>query len=55
MFYLVIILFAVGWIMVSVVIDYVKGIIGNKYTAHGILAFTPVLVLILMVSPILEH
>jgi len=39
MFYLVIILFAVGWIMLSTVVNYVnkKSPISHKYLNHGTL------------------
>ena len=56
MFYLVIILFAVGWIMVSIIRNYVKNRISNKYTNHGTLieliwTVTPALILILIAFP----
>ena len=56
MFYLVIILFAVGWIMVSIVRTYVKNKISNKYLNHGTLieliwTITPALILILIAFP----
>ena len=56
MFYLVIILFAVGWIMVSIIRNYVKNKISNKYINHGTLieliwTVTPALILILIAFP----
>lgn len=56
MFYLVIILFAVGWIMVSIVRNYVGNKISNKYMNHGTLielvwTVTPALILILIAFP----
>jgi cytochrome c oxidase subunit 2 len=56
MFYLVIILFAVGWIMVSIVRNYVGNQISNKYMNHGTLielvwTVTPALILILIAFP----
>lgn len=56
MFYLVIILFAVGWIMVSIVRNYVRNKISNKYMNHGTLielvwTVTPALILILIAFP----
>ena len=54
MFYLVIILFAVGWIMLSIVRNYVNknSPISHKYLNHGTLieliwTITPALILIL--------
>lgn len=35
MFYLFIILFGVGWIMISIIRNYVNNKISNKYTNHG--------------------
>ena len=51
MFYLVIILFAVGWILVSSTLKYVKPGLSNKYVSHGTLVeliwtITPGLILI---------
>lgn len=56
MFYLVIILFAVGWVMVSIIRNYVKNKISNKYINHGTLielvwTVTPALILILIAFP----
>lgn len=56
MFYLVIILFAVGWIMVSIIRNYAKNKISNKYINHGTLieliwTVTPALILILIAFP----
>ena len=56
MFYLVIILFAVGWIMISIIRNYVKNKISNKYVNHGTLieliwTVTPALILILIAFP----
>lgn len=56
MFYLVIILFAVGWIMVSIIRNYVGNKISNKYMNHGTLieliwTVTPALILILIAFP----
>ena len=58
MFYLVIILFGVGWIMISIVRNYtkVKAAISHKYLNHGTLieliwTITPALTLILIAFP----
>lgn len=58
MFYLVIVLFGVGWILVSIIINYVnsKSAISNKYLNHGTLieliwTITPALILILIAFP----
>ena len=58
MFYLVIILFGVGWIMISMVRNYtsVKSPISHKYLNHGTLieliwTITPALILILIAFP----
>ena len=56
MFYLVIILFAVGWIMISIIRNYAKNKISNKYINHGTLieliwTVTPALILILIAFP----
>ena len=58
MFYLVIILFAVGWIMVSIIKTYIsrKSPISHKYLKHGTLieliwTITPALILILIAFP----
>jgi len=58
MFYLVIILFGVGWIMISIVRNYtnVKSPISHKYLNHGTLieliwTITPALILILIAFP----
>ena len=58
MFYLVIILFAVGWIMISIVRNYIniKSPISHKYLNHGTLieliwTITPALILILIAFP----
>ena len=56
MFYLVIILFGVGWIMVSIIRNYVNNKINNKYINHGTLielvwTITPALILILIAFP----
>ena len=58
MFYLVIILFGVGWIMVSICINYIhtKSPISHKYLNHGTLieliwTITPALILILIAFP----
>jgi len=58
MFYLVIILFGVGWIMVSIVKNYITSIspISHKYLNHGTLieliwTITPALILILIAFP----
>jgi len=37
MFYLTIILFAVSWIMLSIIINYKKAFLSNKYVNHGTL------------------
>jgi cytochrome c oxidase subunit 1 len=58
MFYLVIILFAVGWILISIIWNFVnnKLLISNKYVNHGTLieliwTITPALILILIAFP----
>jgi heme/copper-type cytochrome/quinol oxidase subunit 2 len=56
MFYLAIIMFAVTWIFVSIVINYTKSRISNKYMNHGTLVeliwtITPALILILIAFP----
>lgn len=58
MFYLVIILFGVGWIMISIVNTYIstKSPISHKYLNHGTLieliwTITPALILILIAFP----
>jgi len=58
MFYLVVILFGVGWILVSIIRNYVsdKSPISNKYLNHGTLieliwTITPALILILIAFP----
>ena len=58
MFYLVIILFAVGWVMLSIIINYnaTKSPISHKYLNHGTLieliwTITPALILILIAFP----
>lgn len=58
MFYLVIILFSVGWILISIIKNYVnsKSPISNKYLNHGTLieliwTITPALILILIAFP----
>ncbi len=58
MFYLVVILFSVGWIMISIVRNYTssKSPISHKYLNHGTLieliwTITPALILILIAFP----
>ena len=56
LFYLAIIMFAVTWVMVSIVITYSKAKISNKYVNHGTLVeliwtITPALILILIAFP----
>ena len=58
MFYLVIILFGVGWILVSIIKNYTnkKSLISHKYINHGTLieliwTITPALILILIAFP----
>jgi len=58
MFYLVIILFSVGWMLISIVRNYVssKSPISHKYLNHGTLieliwTITPALILILIAFP----
>ena len=58
MYYLVIILFSVGWILVSIVRNYVynKAVISHKYLNHGTLieliwTITPAIILILIAFP----
>jgi len=56
MFYLFIILIGVGWIMISIIRNYVNNKISNKYINHGTLielvwTITPALILILIAFP----
>ena len=56
MFYLAIILFAVTWIMLSIVLNFTKSKISNKYINHGTLVeliwtITPALILMLIAFP----
>jgi len=56
MFYLAAILFAVSWIIVSIILNYNKAKISNKYITHGTLVeliwtITPALILILIAFP----
>ena len=56
LFYLAIIMFAVTWVMVSIIITYSKAKISNKYVNHGTLVeliwtITPALILILIAFP----
>ena len=56
MFYLAIILFAVSWMMLSIIINYNKASISNKYVNHGTLVeliwtITPAVILILIAFP----
>jgi cytochrome c oxidase subunit 2 len=56
MFYLAIILFSVTWILVSIVLNYSKSYISNKYLNHGTLVeliwtITPALILIFIAFP----
>jgi cytochrome c oxidase subunit 1 len=56
MFYLAIILFAVSWMMISIIINFSKSKISNKYLNHGTLVeliwtITPALILILIAFP----
>ena len=56
MFYLAIILFAVSWIMLSIILNYRKASISNKYVNHGTLVeliwtITPALILVLIAFP----
>ena len=56
MFHLVIILFAVAWILFSIIRTYVRNKISNKYLNHGTLieliwTITPALILILIAFP----
>lgn len=58
MYYLFIILFGVGWVLVSIVRNYVskKNLISNKYLNHGTLieliwTITPAIILILIAFP----
>ena len=55
-FYLAIILFSVSWILVSIMLQYSKSYISNKYINHGTLVeliwtITPTLILILIAFP----
>jgi cytochrome c oxidase subunit 2 len=56
MFYLAIILFSVTWILLSIILNYSKSRISNKYLNHGTLVeliwtITPALILILIAFP----
>ena len=56
MFYLAIILFAVSWIMLSIILNYEKSSLSNKYVNHGTLVelvwtITPALILVLIAFP----
>jgi heme/copper-type cytochrome/quinol oxidase subunit 2 len=56
MFYLAAILFAVSWMMISIILNYNKAKISNKYLNHGTLVeliwtITPAFVLILIAFP----
>lgn len=56
MFYLVIVMFVVGWMLLSVVLNFSKSRISNKYLNHGTLieiiwTITPGLILILIAFP----
>ena len=58
MYYLVILLFAVGWILLSIIINYIntKSPISHKYLNHGTLieliwTITPAVILILIAFP----
>ena len=58
MFYLIIILFAVGWMLISIIRNYIrnKSLITNKYVNHGTLieliwTVTPAFILILVAFP----
>ena len=56
MFYLAIIMFAVSWIFISIILNYRKSKISNKYINHGTLVeliwtITPALILILIAFP----
>ena len=56
MYYLCIILFAVSWMMISIVVNYRKAKISNKYVNHGTLVeliwtISPALILILIAFP----
>lgn len=58
MFYLIIILFAVGWLLISIINNYIynKSLISNKYVNHGTLVeliwtISPAFILILIAFP----
>ena len=56
MFYLAIIMFSVTWIFLSIILNYAKSNISNKYINHGTLVeliwtITPALILILIAFP----
>ena len=56
MFYLAIIMFSVTWIFISIILNYTKSRISNKYMNHGTLVeliwtITPALILILIAFP----
>lgn len=53
MFYLTIILFAVAWVLLSIIVRYTRPVISNKYVSHGTLVeliwtITPGLILIVI-------
>ncbi len=55
-FYLAIIMFSVSWIIVSIIINFARSYISNKYINHGTLVeliwtITPALILILIAFP----
>ena len=55
-FYLAIIMFSVSWIFISIIINFAKSYISNKYINHGTLVeliwtITPALILILIAFP----
>ena len=56
MYYLAIILFAVSWMMISIIINFKKNKISNKYINHGTLVeliwtITPALILVAIAFP----
>ena len=56
MYYLAIIMFAVSWMMLSIIINYRKAKLSNKYVNHGTLVeliwtITPALILVLIAFP----
>jgi cytochrome c oxidase subunit II len=56
MYYLILILFAVGWVLLSILMNFVKASMSHKYLNHGTLieliwTITPAIILILIAFP----